>query len=178
MIYCMLLTACKHQSSTSFRSAIERQLGNVEKNIVSAAEAMPEDEFYFTPESLHIKGSEFKDVRTFAGQIKHLAADNFAIWAPITGDSLQADVIDVNGPENIKTKADIINFLKESYALGHKAIATLTKKNAMDLLPLRGANLPRLDLAFSGLIHANDHYGQMIVYLRLCGIVPPASAKK
>src|ERR1700690_814046 len=96
VIYCMLLTACKHQSSTSFRSAIERQLGNVEKNIVSAAEAMPEDEFYFTPESLHIKGSEFKDVRTFAGQIKHLAADNFAIWAPITGDSLQADAIDVN----------------------------------------------------------------------------------
>jgi uncharacterized damage-inducible protein DinB len=158
-----------------FSIVIERLFNNIEQNIVSTAEAMPEDKFYFTPESLDLKGSEFKGVRTFAGQVKHLAADNFAIWSPITGDPLRADITDVNGPENIKTKAEIIQFLKESFALGHKAIATLTEKNATEMLPFRGSSLPRLDLAFYALTHANEHYGQMVVYLRMCGIIPPAS---
>lgn len=163
------------QQSPSFSSAVERQLSSIEKNIVGAAEAMPEDKFYFTPENLGIKDSEFKGVRSFAAQIKHLATDNFAIWSPVTGEALRADITDVNGPESIKTKADILKFLKESFALGHKAIATLTEKNAMDMLDFRGSKLPRLDLVFYALTHSNEHYGQMVVYLRMCGIIPPAS---
>jgi uncharacterized damage-inducible protein DinB len=174
------VTAFENQPPPEFPSVIERLLNNIEKNIVSTAEAMPEDKFYFTPESLGLKGSEFKGVRTFAGQVKHLATDNFAIWSPVTGDSLRADITDVNGPESIKTKAEIIQYLKESFALGHKAIATLTEKNATDMISFRGSNLPRLDLAFYALTHDNEHYGQMVVYLRMCGIIPPASvpAKK
>ncbi len=156
-------------------SAIERLLNYIEGQIVSAAQSMPEDKFYFTPEALDIKGSEFKGVRTFAGQIKHLATDNFAIWSPLTGDPLPAGIVDVNGPENIKTKADIIEFLKQSFALGHRAIATLTDKNATEKIPFRGSSLARLDLAFYALTHANEHYGQMVVYLRMCGVIPPAS---
>jgi hypothetical protein len=163
------------QSPPSLSGAIERQLNYIEEHIVSVAEAMPEDKFYFTPEGLDMKGSTFKGVRTFAGQIKHLATDNFHIWSPLTGDPLPAGIVDVNGPENIKTKAEIIKLLKESFALGHKAIATITEKNAMDMIPFRGSSLPRLDLAFYALTHANEHYGQMVVYLRMCGIVPPAS---
>jgi uncharacterized damage-inducible protein DinB len=174
------VTALENQPPPEFPSVIERLLNNIEKNIVSTAEAMPEDKFYFTPESLGLKGSEFKGVRTFAGQVKHLATDNFAIWSPVTGDSLRADITDVNGPESIKTKAEIIQYLKESFALGHKAIATLTEKNATHMIPFRGSNLPRLDLVFYALTHDNEHYGQMVVYLRMCGIIPPASvpAKK
>jgi hypothetical protein len=174
---CILSVAFKanSQQSPSITIAVERLLNYAEKNIVSTAEAMPEDRFYFTPEGLNIQGSEFKDVRTFAGQIKHLATDNFAIWSPITGEPLRADIKDVNGPENIKTKADIIKYLKESFALGHKAIGTLTEKNAIDMLEFRGSRLPRLDLAFYALTHASEHYGQMVVYLRMCGITPPAS---
>ena len=194
MVFCIIFSALhsnslgkKHgirtkdgQPSTSFSGAVERQLNNIEKNILGVAEAMPEDKFYFTPESLHLKGSEFKGVRTFAAQIKHLATDNFAIWSPVTGESLRPDIKDVNGPDNIKTKSEIIQYLKESFASGHKAIATLTEKNAMEMLSFRGSNLPRLDLVFYALTHANEHYGQMVVYLRMCGIIPPASmpAKK
>jgi uncharacterized damage-inducible protein DinB len=163
------------RDSPPFSSAIERLLNYIEKNIVSTSEAMPEDKFYFSPQSLDIKGSAFRDVRSFAAQVKHLTADNFAIWSPITGEPLRSDIQDVNGPENIKTKAEIIKFLKESFALGHKAIASITEKNAMDMLPFRGGKLPRLDLAFYALTHANEHYGQMVVYLRMCGIIPPAS---
>lgn len=175
----VLLIACKHpQTPTSFRGAFERQLSNVENNIISTAEAMPEDKFYFTPESLHIKGSEFIQVRTFAGQVKHLAADNFILWSLVTGDSVRVDINDVEGPDNIKTKADIMSFLRESFALGHRAIAAISEKNAMDMLPLRGGNVARLDLVFSALVHANDHYGQMVIYSRMCGIIPPPSTKK
>jgi uncharacterized damage-inducible protein DinB len=163
------------QPSPSFPGNIERLLNNIEKNILSTAEAMPEDKFYFTPESLNITGSEFKGVRTFAGQIKHLATDNFEIWAPITGEHPRDDIKDVNGPESIKTKAEILKYLKESFAFGHRVIATLTEKNAIVMVPFRGSNLSRLDLAFYALTHANEHYGQMVVYLRMCGIVPPAS---
>jgi len=163
------------QTSSSFPGNIERLLNNIEKNILSTAEAMPEDKFYFTPESLNITGSEFKGVRTFAGQIKHLATDNFEIWAPITGEHPREDITDVNGPESIKTKAEILKYLKESFAFGHKVIATLTEKNAIVTVPFRGQNLSRLDLAFYALTHANEHYGQMAVYLRMCGIVPPPS---
>lgn len=163
------------QSSSSISGAIERQLDGIEKNIIDAAEAMPEDKFNFTPEALKVKGTEFKGVRTFAGQIKHLATDNFAIWSPVTGDPLRADIKNVNGPDEMRTKADIIAFLKESFAQGHKAIASMTTMNAMDMLPFRGSSLPRLDLAFYALTHANEHYGQMVVYLRMCGIIPPAS---
>jgi uncharacterized damage-inducible protein DinB len=156
-----------------FPTNIERLLNNIERYIVTSAEAMPEDKYYFTPESLHIPGSDFKGVRTFAGQIKHLATDNIEIWAPITGEHVREDITDVNGPASIKTKAEIIKYLKESFALGHKVIATLTEKTAIETVEFRGKQLSRLDLAFYALTHANEHYGQMAVYLRMCGIVPP-----
>ncbi len=168
----IIITRSQAQQPVSIAGAVERQLNNIEKNIISVAEAMPEEKFYFTPETLSIKGSELKGVRTFAAQVKHLATDNFAIWSPVTGDALRADIKDVNGPENIQTKTQIIQYLKESFALGHKAIATLTEKNAMEMIPFRGTKLPRLDLVFYALTHDNDHYGQMIVYIRLAGIDP------
>ena len=163
------------QTPTGLAAACERQLNGIEKNIVDAAEAMPEARFNFTPDSLHIAGSVYDGVRTFAGQIKHLATDNYAIWSPLTGDPMPAGVKDVNGPAELTTKADIVKFLKDSFALGHRAIATLTAANATEMLTFRGSKLPRLDLAFFALTHANDHYGQMVVYLRMAGIVPPAS---
>lgn len=167
--------AKKQETAPSFAIVIQRQLDYVESHIIALAEAMPSDKFDFTPEGLDIKGSDFKGVRTFAGQIKHLATDNFAIWSPVTGDSLRADITDVNGPESIKTKEDILKYLKESFAQGHKAIATLTDKNATELLDFRGNKFARLDLAFYALTHSNEHFGQMVVYLRMCGIIPPSS---
>ena len=166
----------KADAQTSLTGGIQRQLEYIEHHIIDLAEAMPEDKFYFTPESLGIKGAEFKGVRTFAGQIKHLATDNFHIWAPVNGNPLRSDITDVNGPEAIHTKAQIMQYLKESFEQGHQAIRTITSANAMEMLDFRGSRLPRLDLVFYALTHAQEHYGQMVVYLRMCGIIPPASA--
>ena len=170
-----LLSSMYCRCQTSMSTGADRLLNYIEQHITEVAEAMPENRFDFTPDSLNITGSQFKAVRSFAGQIKHLATDNFFMWTAITGDNMPPGIDDVNGPASLKTKAEILAYLKQSFAAGHKAIATLTTNNAMDLIPFRGNKLPRVDLAFSALIHANEHYGQMVIYLRMCGIIPPAS---
>jgi hypothetical protein len=164
------------QSTPTIASTVDRQISSIEKQVVEAAEAMPEDKYNFSPESLNIAGGEYKGVRTFAVQVKHVAASNYFIWSPLTGDKLPEGLKDGNGPENLKTKADIIRFLKDSFALGHKAAATLTTENMLQA-PERSKS-PRLQLATFGVAHAYDHYGQMVEYLRMNGIVPPASRGK
>ncbi len=170
----LLFSVCA-RCQTSMTAGADRLLNYIEQHITEVAEAMPENRFDFTPDSLNIPGSEFKSVRSFAGQIKHLATDNFFIWTAITGDHMPPGIDDVNGPAGLKTKAEILAYLKQSFAAGHKAIATLTTKNAMDMMAFRDRTLPRVDLAFYALTHANEHYGQMVIYLRMCGIIPPAS---
>jgi hypothetical protein len=105
-----------------------------------------------------------------------VATSNYFLWSPVTGDKVPESLKDGNGPEDLKTKAEIIKFLKESFALGHKAAATLTPQNMLQI-PEKSKS-PRLYLATFGVAHAYDHYGQMVEYLRMNGIVPPASRGK
>ena len=157
-------------------SVVDAEISNVENLVVGAAEAMPEDRFNFSPEGLKISGADYKGVRTFAQEVTHIAASNYAIWWRLTGDKLPNDYLGGNGPENVKTKADAIKFLKDSFALGHKAAATLTIENMLQIP--EGSKSTRLRLAVFAVEHAFDHYGQMVEYLRMNGIEPPASRAK
>src|SRR5215468_3892397 len=160
-------------------SAIDREISIIEKELIDAAEAMPEDKFNFSPEKLSITGSDYKGVRTFGQQLKHVAASNYLIWSPITGEKPPDTVNDGKGPDNMKAKADIIKFVKDSFAFGHKAVATLNESNLVQ--PITRPNRPpttRLFLATFAPAHCFDHYGQMVEYLRMNGIVPPASRGK
>jgi uncharacterized damage-inducible protein DinB len=163
-------------SAPTIASVLDREISSVEKQIVDVAEAMPEDKYNFSPETLNIPGADYRGVRTFAVQVKHVAASNYFIWSPLTGDKLPEGLKDGNGPENLKTKADILKFLKDSFALGHKAAATLTTENMLQ--NPGNTKSTRLRLAAFGVAHAFDHYGQMVEYLRMNGIVPPASRGK
>jgi uncharacterized damage-inducible protein DinB len=160
-------------SPPTIASAVDREISTIEKQILEVAEAMPEDKYNFSPESLNIPGSDFKGVRTFAVQVKHVAASNYFIWSHLTGDKLPEGLKDGTGPENLKTKADILKFLQDSFALGHRAAATLTTENMLQTA--EDSKSSRLHLATFGVAHAFDHYGQMVEYLRMNGIVPPAS---
>jgi len=174
-IVLVLLALCAwgQESKPTMASTMDREISGVEKQVVEAAEAMPEEKFNFSPESLHIAGANYQGVRTFALQVKHVAASNYAIWSPLTGDRFPKDFMGGDGPENLKTKAEIIRFLKDSFALGHKAAATLTNENVLETAA--NSKSIRLHLAEFGVAHAFDHYGQMVEYLRMNGIVPPAS---
>src|SRR5256885_480525 len=147
----------------SLTSVVDREITAAEKQIFQVAEAMPEDKFNFSPEGLKIPGDDYKGVRTFAMQVKHVAASNYAIWSPLTGDKFPKDFMGGNGPDNLKTKAEILQFLKDSFALGHKAAATLTPENMLQ--SPEHSKSTRLHLAEFGVIHASNHYGQMVEYL-------------
>jgi uncharacterized damage-inducible protein DinB len=181
LITCFILTIIITTSvfgQQSLTPAIERLFNKIESDILTTAEAMPAEKYNFTPDQLNLKGSDFKGVRTFGGQVMHLATDNIFMWSAITGDSIRADIEDVNGPKSIKTKKEVIGYLKSSFAIGRRAIAMLTDQNALEMTDYMWRKLPKLDLAFYALTHANEHYGQMVIYVRMCGITPPPTAKK
>ena len=164
------------QPPATIASAVDREISGVEKQILDAAMAMPEDKFNFSPESLNIPGADYKGVRTFAVQVKHIAASNYFLWSGLTGDKLPANLKDGNGPEDVKTKAEILKFLQDSFALGHKAAATLSTENILQIP--EHSKSTRLRLATFAVAHAFNHYGQMVEHLRMNGIVPPASRAK
>jgi uncharacterized damage-inducible protein DinB len=171
------VTAVGQTTTTpTLASTIDHEITAVEKLILEAAEAMPENKFNFSPETLNLSGADYKGVRTFAQQLSHIAASNYALWSPLTGDKFPDNFYGGNGPDTLKTKSDILKFLKDSFALGHKAAATLTPENM--LLPPPNSKSPRLRLATFAVAHAYDHYGQIAEYLRMNGIVPPASRPK
>jgi len=167
--------ACMSASGqgTTIASAVDREITDAEKQITDAAEAMPESKYNFSPERLQIAGADYNGVRTFATEVRHIAASNYAIWSPLTGEQFPKDFLGGNGPENLTTKAEIVKFLRDSFALGHRAAATLTPENMLQ--PPGKSKSIRLRLAVFAVEHANDHYGQMVEYLRMNGIVPPVS---
>ncbi len=137
---------------------------------IAAADAMPEDKYSFAPTN-----GEFKGVRTFAQQVKHVAAVNYIFGATILNEKPPVDTNQENGPEALKSKAEIMKFLNDSFAYLHKAVASINDKNALDEVSLFGMKLTRIGLGAFSTAHPFDHYGQMVVYLRMNGIIPPAS---
>ncbi|HZS29122.1 MAG TPA: DinB family protein [Candidatus Angelobacter sp.] len=170
-----VLPAAAQSKLSPLAAAIDQEISNAENSFVVAAEAMPEEKFGATPESLNISGSEFKGVRTFSAQVRHVAADNFAIWAPLTGKPEPAGINAPGGPPEMKSRSEVIKFLKDSFAYSHEAVKNLTSENELELVEFRGNKVTRISLVILALTHINDHYGQIVEYLRMNGIVPPAS---
>ena len=155
--------------------ALNGALNIVEREFVSAADAMPEDKYSFAPTS-----GEFKGVRTFAQQVKHVAAANYIFGASVLEEKPPLDLGGENGPDAIKSKAEIMKFLNDSFAYLHKALSSVSEKNEIDPVarPMSEAKAPRLSLAAFSVVHPMDHYGQMVEYLRMNGIIPPASRRE
>jgi uncharacterized damage-inducible protein DinB len=163
------------KGKTSLAAAIDTEISNIEKQFVDVVEAMPEDKFSYSPENSDLSGSAFKGVRSFALQVRHVAADNFAIWAPLTGKPEPVGINAPNGPDEMKSRTEILRFLKDSFAYSHNAVTALTSENSLDLVEFRGRKVTRISLVILALTHINDHYGQLVEYLRLNGVVPPGS---
>jgi hypothetical protein len=161
-------------SAANERRAMQVLFKSVEKHTVSAAEAMPADKYGFAPAD-----GEFKGVRNFGEQVKHLAATNYILAAAALGEDPPPDAGDEMGPEDVRTKQEILDYLKGSFLQLSKAIDAIGEKSipvkSSPISPLPPSVATRLTLTVEALTHANDHYGQMVEYLRMNGIVPPAS---
>lgn len=168
--------APKPAAEPTIGAAIDGTYQWVPGQFISAAEAMPEDKFDWAPTQ-----GEFKEVRTFAQQVKHVAAVNYYVGAAILGEKPPAEVGNPEkGPDSLKTKAEIIAYLKGSFEYSRKAIQGLTPKNGTRSVknPFGEGTMTPLGMATLLAFHGMDHYGQMVVYLRMNGIIPPASRKK
>ncbi len=157
------------QERRTVAQVLHRSIAGTEREFTGAAEAMPEDKFEFAPTN-----GEFKDVRTFAEQIKHVAAVNYVYGAAILGEKVPDDE---TGPVSVKTKGQILKYLKESFDYLYKAVDTIDDKNLIEPVksPFGVGTVTRLGIATSASNHVWDHYGQMVEYLRMNNIVPPAS---
>ena len=171
------MAQAKPDQKPTFAMVFDRSLTGVEKEVVSAAEAMPDDKFNFAPSP---SMGEFKGVRSFALQVKHMAVANYALGAAILGEKSPVDLKGEDGPDNITSKADVVKFLKDSFTYAHKAAQSLTEANVLEQVssPFGPNKVSRLGLAIGMVSHPFDHYGQMVEYLRMNGIIPPASRPK
>ena len=169
--------AAKPQEPTTVASIVDRQIGGVEREFVPLVEAMPEDKFFFAPTN-----GEFKGVRDFGTMVKHVAVTNQLIAAamleekPPTLSKEEAN----NGPASIKTKAEIVQYLKDSFANLHKAAKATNEKNLTAPIqsPFGASKATRLTMGVLVVGHCFDHYGQLVEYLRDNGIIPPASRQQ
>jgi hypothetical protein len=162
----------KTDQKPTFAAVYDRTVSGVEKEVVSGAEAMPDDKFNFAPTQ-----GEFKGVRTFAQQVKHIAAVNYMIGAAILSEKPPVELGGENGPDSISSKADAVKFLKDSFTYMHKALGSIDESNILGQVqsPFGPNKMTRMSLSLIGISHPFDHYGQMVEYLRMNNIVPPAS---
>lgn len=152
-------------STTTPSEVVDQLLSMVEHEMVPLVEAMPADKFGFAPTH-----GNFQGVRTFGQQVQHVIQANYAMFG-------RAASMHPKMPANdqLKTKAQLVSGLKDSFAFAHKAIATLDQQNALDTIkPMDGIST-RAGLMVFAIVHMNDHFGQLVEYLRMNGIVPPSS---
>ena len=158
--------------------AVDAQLNIIEGQMVGAAKAMPAEKDNFAPTQIIFAPSqktEYATVRTFLEEVTHVAQANYFFFSTVSG--LKPDV-DMRAIPKIANKDEAVAALAGSFAFGHKAIATLTAANAFEVLKTPEPGIQtRATLSTFAVSHAFDHYGQMVEYLRMNGIVPPASAK-
>lgn len=154
------------------KQIFDRQLSNTEREVVGLTEAMPADKFDFAPTN-----GNFKGVRTFALEARHISFEINCIAAALLGEAIPGQDHD-NGPDTLKTKDEIVAYMKAAFAHAHKAVATLNNSNLLELTtdPFNPrAKSTRVSSVSTFYWHTYDHYGQMVEYLRMNGIVPPAS---
>jgi hypothetical protein len=162
------------------RRAFQLFAADVRRTVVRAADAMPADKFRFVPGN----GDDstlgvFRGVRTFGQQVVHLAATNYILAAAALGQDPPADAGDETGPDSVQTKAQVLRYLIGSYDALDRAVAAIgidsIPVKSSPISPLQGASATRVALVAEALIHSFDHYGQMVVSLRMNGVIPPNS---
>lgn len=168
VVLCLLLS----WDASSAATALHTLISSTETLLTGVAREMPAEKYDFVP-----VGGEFRGVRSFGKQLKHAAAVQYLVANSILGEPVTAEMSDERGPDGVRSKADIVAYLQGSFAALHRAADAITDRNAFE--PVKGvfssASATRAGLIAGVLAHSSDHYGQVVEYLRMNGIIPPAS---
>jgi len=178
ILFCLLFAVTSQvalaQTRLTVGQALDFWITTTDNEVVPAADAMPEEKYSFAPTH-----GEFTGVRTFAQQVKHLAANNYRMAAYILSETPTPEQASETGPDAVQSKAQIMDYVKGSFVALHRAMAAINDANLLE--PMSAFPSPkqktRLQLAEDVVAHSYDHYGQMVEYLRMNGIVPPSSRK-
>ena len=147
------------------------ELDLVENEILALAQAMPADKYAFRPAE-----GAFSDVRTFGEQVKHVATMMYMTAALVLGEtSPYGPGTRDNGPDEVRSKEQVVAYFKSAIAYSRKAVASLNEKNHLEPVNTYFGAMPRIAVASGLTYHSFNHYGQMVVYARMNGIVPPGS---
>jgi DinB superfamily len=157
---------------TTNAGSVGGMLRYIQGQFLSVAEAMPDVKYSFVP-----SGGNFEGVRSFGEQVKHVACGNFAFFNEIEGKIPPVGCAG-GGPSPAKTKAELLQYLRESFDYGNGVLSSINGENALARAegPYMAPNT-RLGLAVTAVWHISDHYGQLALYLRMNGIVPPPSQR-
>jgi hypothetical protein len=157
---------------TSIAASVGETLEFVEGEFLGVAEAMPEEKYDFVPTT-----GQFDDARTFREQVKHVACVQFALFNEFEGKQ-PPPLCEKGGPSSAKTKSDLIQYLQESFDYSNSVVLRLTATNSLDRVEGRyAAPTTKLGISVASIWHVTDHYGQLVEYLRMNGIVPPVTQK-
>jgi len=165
----VIAQAARPAESHTVSQVVDFWVTSTEQLLVPAADAMPEAKYSFVPSN-----GEFTGVRSFAEQIKHLAAANYQLAAATLGEKPPEGTHNETAPDSIKTKEQVMDYLKGSFVALHRAAAAINESNMNNPIPSKG-NRTRLLMLIDALVHSSNHYGQMVEYLRMNNVVPPAS---
>ena len=151
--------------------ALDKNYARLERQLLQVAEAMPPDKYSFKPTP---------HARTFGEQLRHIGAVQWVVGTGLLNESPPVEVGDGDtGPLSMTVKLEIVKYALDSFAYLHRAIKTRNESNALEMIPHpfdpENTKTERLALIVSYASHGWEHYGQMVVYQQINGIVPPHS---
>lgn len=164
------LPAMGGNASPSAQQIFDKQLSAVEHEVMGLVDTMPADRYGFVPAD-----GAFRTTRTFGVQARHIAFCLNEVAVALLGEPMLPHP-DQEGPRNIKSKDEVVRYLKDAFAHAHRAIGTLTNDNLREQIAdpyVENLRTTRLDAATIFLSHTWDHYGQMVEYLRMNSLTPP-----
>jgi uncharacterized damage-inducible protein DinB len=151
------------KSATGYLRAVQAQLKN---NVVKAAEKMPEESYGFRPSH---------DVRTFGQLIGHVANAEFNFCAAVLGEK---NPNTVNVEKEKTSKADLVAAITESFNYCQKAYLYLSDDKIAETAKMGNNERSKFGLLAFNNAHTNEHYGNIVTYMRIRGLVPPSSEPK
>jgi len=167
-------SATNNAGQFSWASAMTLVFDWMEKQFVPAAEAMPETRFFWAPSP---SAGAFEGMRNFSEQIVHVCQVNAALAGAILGKDISKEPALTAPPDKGTTRAAVLQYLHSTMAFAREACLSIEDNNARLPIkhPIMDITVTRLDLAVVIIAHSFNHYGQMVEYLRMNNIVPPAS---
>jgi uncharacterized damage-inducible protein DinB len=153
----------------TFPMYLQAQYATLKANLTGSAEKMPADQFAFKPTP---------EVRSYGQLFGHTMAAQYSYCATVKGEPSPALNKDL---EKVTDKATVIQMVKDAFAYCDPVYAGLTNANALEMITAGAApnqrQIGRANQLTMLIVHGNEHYGNLVTYMRIKGIVPPSSAQ-